>query len=988
MRYGSLPAPGGCDSGANRADRPLLCWRRVTLADVTVKAGSNDVFPFVGRVSELGLLREREAQARQGHPAVVLVEGEAGAGKSALLGRFLAGLDDACLLRASGEEAEALLPYGVTGQLLAGAACRGWAEAPAPCLDPGRRAAEPFTVGTDLAGLLGRMRGASGLAVLALDDMHWCDGRSAAALLFALRRLQADRVLAVITARPGGLARLGEGWSRFVTGDYRAARVRLGGLTAPQIVTLGRALGLPEISGPAAVRLREDTGGSPLYLRVLLEEADPAQWGEWQESGAGPPTPPALAAMLLARVDRLSEQARDLVQAAAVLGPVAALAAATSLAGLADPVPSLDEAVEAGLVRQDQRPDGARVVFARPLIHRAVYDSLGPAARRRLHQQAAGLLPPEDALVHRFAAGIGPQPDLAADLAAAARAAAAGGRLTQAAGWLAQASAVSPGAPDRDRLLLDALEALVRCGDVGAAEALTPRVARLAGGARRDMLLGHLDLLAGRNASAVSHLTHAWQEHDHAAEPLVGAQAALQLVFCCAMSGRQADAVSWAERAVCAAAGDETLHRHTLGALALALACGHRGGEALARLAFLPAEPAEVPLALTDVLINRGMVRVMTEDLPASVADLSAAAGRLSSGIPLRYAGQCLGYLAEAEYRLGQWDDAVVHSELAVSLAHGVSRRWDLAFVHGFASLVPAGRGDWDVAGEHVSQAGAAAATAGTGMAITAWATARAVLGTARGDHDEVLRAAAAVRGTGRPGFFGSLALYGWRPLEAEALIRSGDLGRASQVLAEMRASLTAASPPSLHAVAAWLSGSLAAEQGDAPAADLAFTAAWRHAHGLVLPFHVCRLQLADARRLRQDGRRAEAIARLRAARPRLVSLGARPYLAACDVELSACGVQSAGGQLPETLGLTPSELAVARLVATGRSNREAAQELFVSVKAIEFHLGNVFTKLDIHSRRALATRLGGSFADQPGLGEPAREAGQARVTPAARPAR
>ena len=323
-----------------------------------------------------------------------------------------------------------------------------------------------------------------------------------------------------------------------------------------------------------------------------------------------------------------------------------------------------------------------------------------------------------------------------------------------------------------------------------------------------------------------------------------------------------------------------------------------------------------------------------------------------------------------------------------MSLAHGVSRRWDLAFVHCFASLVPAARGDWDAADDHVSQAGSAAATAGTGMAITAWATARAVLGTARGDHDEVLRAAAAVRGTARSGFFGSLALYGWRPLEAEALIAAGDFGRAGQVLAEMRASLTAASPASLHAVTAWLSGSLAAEQGDAPAADEAFTAAWQHARGLALPFHVCRLQLADARRLRQQGRRAEAIARLRAARPVLVRLGARPYLAACDAELSACGVQAGDGQLPETLGLTPSELAVARLVATGRSNREAAEELYVSVKAIEFHLGNVFTKLGIRSRRALAARLGASFADQPGPGEPARKAGQARVAPLARPGR
>jgi len=74
---------------------------------------------------------------------------------------------------------------------------------------------------------------------------------------------------------------------------------------------------------------------------------------------------------------------------------------------------------------------------------------------------------------------------------------------------------------------------------------------------------------------------------------------------------------------------------------------------------------------------------------------------------------------------------------------------------------------------------------------------------------------------------------------------------------------------------------------------------------------------------------------------------------------LAACGVALRPEALPETIGLTPAELAVARLVAMGRSNREAAAELFVSVKAIEFHLSNIFSKLGIHSRRGIADRLG-----------------------------
>ena len=88
-----------------------------------------------------------------------------------------------------------------------------------------------------------------------------------------MRRLQADRVLVVVSARPGELARLGEGWLRFLAGDHRAGRVRLGGLGPEEVVALGRALGAGELPRRAVGRLLEETGGNPLYCRAVLEEA-------------------------------------------------------------------------------------------------------------------------------------------------------------------------------------------------------------------------------------------------------------------------------------------------------------------------------------------------------------------------------------------------------------------------------------------------------------------------------------------------------------------------------------------------------------------------------------------------------------------------------------------------------------------------------------------------------------------------------------------
>jgi DNA-binding CsgD family transcriptional regulator len=929
---------------------------------VAVKAGSNGAAPFVGRAAELGLLKELAREAGAGQPRLVLVEGEPGAGKSALLATFLAGLAGAYVLRASGDESEELLAYGVVAQLLACPPHCGEPAAERP--EPPAAQEDPLVVGAGLISALGQPRPAAKLTVVAVDDLHWSDGPSAAALLFAARRLHAGRLLAVMTARPGQLARLGQGWARFVAGDYRATRIRLGGLTAAEIAELGPALRAGEVPHRAAARLAACTGGNPLYCRMLLEESPASDRQEWERGAGWPPVPPALAATLLAGVHRLSEQAQRLLAAAAVLGQTASLATAAALAELADPVTALDEVVQAGLAMHEQRPDGGWLSYAHPLLRRAVYDSLRPAARRGMHQRAAELLDPQAALAHRFAAVIGSEAALASDLAEAGRSAAAAGRLPQAASLLAQASAVSPDAADSGRLLLDALEALIDCGDAGLAQALATRVAPLPGTPRKSLLLGQLDLLDGRVDSARERLARAWQDHDPATQTALGTRAATQLAACCLHSARLAESLRWGERAL-RAAGE--LRPDALSALALSLAYAGRGGDGLAKLDFLPPAPAQVPPGLTGVLIVRGMVRAMAGDASGAAADLSVAAGRLRDGAPARYESRCLSHLAEAEYRLGHWDDAAGHGQLAVSAARDAGRRGDFSLAHAAAALVPAARGDWEAASAHVAQAGAAARTAGTPLAVTAWASARAALAAARGDHEEVLSAAAAARAAGGDRLHhGWLALDGWRPLEVAALTGTGELAAAAGALSALRASLTPASPRCARVITQWLAGSLAAERGDAVGAEHAFAGAWRDAGGLGFPFLLAMLELADGRRLRQAGRRPEAIARLRRARGRLSALAADPYLAACDAGLSSCGVAVGVGTQPPTLGLTPGELAVARLVAQGRSNREAAAELYVSVKAVEFHLGNVFTKLGIHSRRALAEQFGASLAGHP----------------------
>ena len=904
---------------------------------------------FVGRADELAMLEAAAAAARGGHPKVVLVEGEAGIGKSSLLARFASGLAGAVVLRAGGEEAEQLLPYGVVGQLVASG--RGSGGGPPGLLAAGLSGGvDPLAVGADLVGWLGQF---PTMVLACIDDLQWADGPSARALLFALRRLQADPVLVVVSARPGELPRLGEGWLRFLAGDHRAGRVRLGGLGPGEVVALGQALGAGELPRRAAGRLLEYTGGSPLYIRAVLEEAGAEGL---DRPGGGLGVPRSLAGVVLLRVGALSPAARQLAAAAAVLGQHCGLAVAAALAGLDDPVPALEEAMAAGVLIEQPDQMAAGIGFPHLLVQRVVYGDLSPVRRRWLHERAADLVDRHRALGHRVAAVAGPDDQLAGDLEAAGQEALNLGRTTQAAAWLAQAAAVSSDPAAADRRLLDALEILVFYGEVAEAEVLAAQVA--AGpGARRSELLGTLDFLAGRTVAAEARLVQAWQTCDRARDASAGAAAAAWLALLCLVAGRIPEAIDWGERA--AAGNAPAAVRHpALGVLAIALSANGRGSEGLARLAFLPAAPAEVPREDTDTLALRGMAKVLAEDLTVAVADLSTAAARLRAGVPLRTASRCLSYLAEAECRLGSWDDAVVHGELAVSLAHDADRVWEFGYVHSVAAVVPAARGDWEVAGAHVRMATEATQAFGAPGAIIATATARAFLATARGDLEDVAGAAAAVRATDKAEFLHNLGRDNWRSLEIDALIGLGRLREAGTALAELETALSPAGPPSALVTAARLRGDLACAGGHQAAAAEAFETAWHRARGLRVPLALAQLEVSDARRLRAAGQPRQAVARLRSARQRLITLGARPWLQACDRELAAAGAPVEPQTVPAFVGLTPAEQAVARLAGTGRSNRQTAAELYVSVKTVESHLGHIYAKLGIRSRNDLITRI------------------------------
>ena len=157
--------------------------------------------------------------------------------------------------------------------------------------------------------------------------------------------------------------------------------------------------------------------------------------------------------------------------------------------------------------------------------------------------------------------------------------------------------------------------------------------------------------------------------------------------------------------------------------------------------------------------------------------------------------------------------------------------------------------------------------------------------------------------------------------------------------------------------------GRLQAARGDHDGADGAFAIARQQLADLCAPFEVALVELAWGQALRRRGHRRSASAHLTAARDRFAGLLARPFLERCDAEMLACGAQPVRRGDLDRGRLTPQELSVARLVASGLSNREVASELVLSVRTVESHLTRIYSKLGVSSRAQLAARFSRSEA-------------------------
>jgi DNA-binding CsgD family transcriptional regulator/Arc/MetJ-type ribon-helix-helix transcriptional regulator len=888
---------------------------------------------LVGRAREFADLEDCLLQVGEGAPVTVVVEGPAGIGKTSLLRCFADRHAKELVLQAAGASWESSYAYGIVEQLLAGTA-----------IEPPPTSATPVAAAQQL---LGAAAGARTMLVL-VDDAHWADAESLRALSSALRRTTRERILLVLVRQvdaPGADPEV-----QRLIGDMGGRPLRLSPLSAADIKRLATESRVP-LRSPAAQQLCAHTQGIPLHILQLLRELPPETWSEWQPSL---PPPSAVAVDIAHRLASCTEQTRSLVEAVAVLGEHCSFEDAALLAASDDPVAALDEAQRQGLLLTGERRGLTVLRLPSPMAQAAVRDALGPMRRRDLHRRAAGIVEDERAvLAHRVHATPFPDARLADELDEFADRQVATGAWGTVGDALVKASRLTPEKSRREERLLRAVDAVLGAGNLPEAIAFVPEIESFRESELRNIVLAYLAILRGRAAEAETALTRAWELCDPERDPETAAVICQRRVLHALCKWRGADLVEWADRAMSLAHPMSPAAVESAAIRGLGLGAMGRVAEARAHYA-----------ALTEK-VRRGAqaqrVRMGKGWLDLALDDPDTARGELESAVPTvfllgstRISLWAQAWLARAQFVQGDWEAALdtVH-RAAVQVEAG---EWDLVrpLVHWTGAQIQALRGNWTAADEHLRLGGASPHDYEI-MFVPA-TMARAHCAEAKADYGGVLRALVPVAHLGSRGSLDEPGFWPWPDIYANALVMTNQPDAADAFLAPFEAVAAKRGHKSAMARLGYVRGRIHGARGDIDAARDSFEVALEKLTGLPLPYDRARVNFAYGQTLRRAGKRREADAVLQTAREAYVALGATTYVERCDRELKAGGlnIKRARNAIDE---LTPQERAVAELVARGMTNKEAAGELFVSVKTVQFHLTRIYTKLGIRTRGELAAQ-------------------------------
>ena len=908
---------------------------------------------LIGRGAERAQLDELLSEARQGRSGTLVVRGDPGIGKTALLEYAADRADGFTVLRAVGVETESDLAFSALHELLRpvlgrleqlpeqhGAALRT-ALALAP---PGP--VDRFGVYVATLSLLGAAAEERPLLCL-VDDAQWIDAASAEALVFVARRLGAEPAALVFAAREGetrtfdapGLPEL------HLAPLHREAAEALVAQTQREL--------------PAAVALRiiELSAGNPLALLELPEALSQAQRAGVEPIAEPAPIGRRVERAFLARVRSLPAEAQQalVVAAASESGDLGTIAPALGEIGVAPS--ALDDAERKRLVSIG---DGT-LRFTHPLVRSAIYGGADAVERRRAHAALAAVLRRMDGAEryawHLAAAATAPDEEVASALELAAEAAGKRGGAAAEALAYERAARLSTDPEARARRFRAAAAVAARGGGLARVESLCREALANASDARltgeiHKVLVTTL-LWAGQLEAAYRFMTATSYELEtpapvHAAH--MRARATTPLTHM--LRGTEAVAAGRSAAELLARHGEEEPRVTTMLAHALVRQGAFGEGRPLAEecLAhYRRAGPPDLRWNLSDLMLLLGD-HERAEELWAPVAAEARALAAFSQlAIDLEHAAA----LDESRGRLYPAYAAALES---VQLAEQLEDEpLQLAYSVTRLATVTAALGRADEARTHVERAIELARRCSSGLLE---ARARAALGQLElslahpaAAVDELEAVARMVRGGG----YGNPLFVQFSPELIEAYVQTARMDDAQAELAKLAREAAAAPTSWTLAVAARCRGLLAGEDEYAPAFDEALA---RHAES-PRALERARTELAYGERLRRSAQRIRAREYLKRALDTFDAAGAAAWAERAREELRASGEHLRRDEAARE-ELTPQELQVALVVAEGATNKEAGGRLFLSPKTIEFHLRNAYRKLGVRSRTELANALRG----------------------------
>ncbi len=908
------------------------------------------------RARLLGRSRERErldrllADIRSGRSGALVVRGEAGIGKTALLEQLVEQASGCMVARATGVQADMELPFAGLQQLF-GSMLGSLERLPDPQRDAvevafGLRsgpAPDRFEVGLAMLGLLAEVSEQEPVLCV-VDDAQWLDQASARTLAFVARRFMAESVALVFAVREPTeeqtFARLPE----LIVEGLNDEDAR--GLLGSAIV--GR------VDERVVDRIVAETRGNPLALLELPRGLSGAELAGGFGVSSTQPLSDRLEQSFLGRVRSMPGQTQRflLLAAAEPVGDPALLMRAAELVGLAVDAATPAEAV--GLIEL-----AAQVRFPHPLVRSAIYRAAPLADRQAVHRALAeatdAQTDPDRRTWHRAQAALGADEDLAAELERSAERAQARGGLAAAAAFLERAAALTPDRARRARRALAAAQAKYLAGSPEAALRLlesavsAPMDALEVAMAQR--LRGRIALHVGRSGEGAPVLFDAAKQLE-SLDPGLARETHLEALHAAAVAGRlgigMRDAAT-AARTAPTAPGPQRASDVLLDGLAVRFTDGIGAAAPILKQALAALldgngdyeEDMRWPWLATRVAAD-----VFDDDtwhlLASRYVQITRRAGALGV-LPI-----ALMHLSNLRVFEGKLDTAAALVEEIDSIMDATgSRRISVPKL-----LLSAYKGDEAQASSLIDEAQRDAIARGEGFVLTFGEHAHAVLHNALGHYETALENAQ--RASAQDELHASV----WSlPELVEAAIRSGKPELAADALERLRQRTQVAGTEWALGIEARCAALLS---DDAIAEDLYREAIERLDHCRVA-MDRARAQLLYGEWLRRRGRRVDAREQLRTVRASFAEMGAEAFAQRAERELLATGETARKRTIETADDLTPHEARIARMARDGASNQDIATELFVSRKTVEYHLHKVFSKLGISTRQQLEYVLPGT---------------------------